>query len=166
MGENLAMIDKPWDARLAAALVRPFLGSAAHPNHFTSLRLSVGMAGIAAFASGSWPNLGAALIVVSNFLDHTDGEFARMSGKLSRFGHYYDLAADILVTIGLFASIGLGLAQNDNSRLELLLGMLAGTAVAIIFQLRHQIESVHGKSAVRRHVRLSKCGARLCLCRR
>ena len=27
--------------------------------------------------------------------------------------------------------------------------MLAGTAVAIIFQLRHQIESVHGKSAVR-----------------
>lgn len=149
MGENLAMIDKPWDARLAAALVRPFLGSSVHPNHFTTLRLLVGMAGIGAFASGAWPNLGAALFVLSNFLDHTDGEFARLSGKLSRFGHYYDLAADVIVTIGLFVSIGLGLAEDDNSRFELLLGLLAGTAVALIFHLRHQIESAHGKGAAR-----------------
>ena len=142
--------NKPWDARLASALVRPFLGSRwAHPNHFTTLRLMVGMAGAVAFATGRWPNLGAALVVLSNFLDHTDGEFARMSGKTSRFGHYYDLAADALVMIGLFAGIGIGLAQGNDSLFEVMLGMLAGSAIALIFYLRNQIESAHGKGATR-----------------
>ncbi len=141
---------KPWDARLACALVRPLLGSSwAHPNYFTTLRLFVGVAGATAFATGAWPNLGAALVVLSNFLDHTDGEFARMSGQTSRFGHYYDLAADALVTVGLFTGIGIGLAQNDQSMLEMILGMLTGGAVAIIFHLRNQIESAHGKEATR-----------------
>ncbi len=144
------MSNKPWDARLAAALVRPFLGSRrAHPNHFTTLRLLVGAAGAIAFASGQWPNLGAALVVLSNFLDHTDGEFARMSGKTSRFGHYYDLVSDALVTVGLFAGIGIGLAVNDHSTLDMFLGVLAGGAIAIIFYLRNQMESAHGKRATR-----------------
>lgn len=141
---------KPWDARLAAALVRPLLGSRwAHPNHFTTVRLLVGVAGASAFASGAWPNLGALLVVLSNFLDHTDGEFARMSGKTSRFGHYYDLGCDALVTVSLFAGIGIGLAQDDQSPLEMTLGLLAGSAVAMIFYLRNQIESAHGKAATR-----------------
>ena len=142
--------NKPWDARLACALVRPFLGSRwAHPNHFTTLRLMVGMAGAVAFATGTWPNLGAALVVLSNFLDHTDGEFARMSGKTSRFGHYYDLSADALVTVGLFAGICIGLAQGNDSLFEMVLGTLAGSAIALIFHLRNQIESAHGKGATR-----------------
>ena len=144
------MSNKPWDARLAAALVRPCLGSTrVHPNHFTTLRLLVGAAGATAFATGQWPNLGAALVVLSNFLDHTDGEFARMSGKTSRFGHYYDLLADALVTVGLFAGIGIGLAQDDHSALEMVLGLLAGGAVAIIFYLRNKMETTHGKDATR-----------------
>lgn len=145
-----AVMTKPWDARLAAALVRPLLGSRwVHPNHFTTIRLLVGVAGASAFASGVWPNLGAALVVLSNFLDHTDGEFARMSGKTSRFGHYYDLASDALVTVGLFAGIGIGLAQDDESVLEMILGLIAGGAVAMIFHLRNQMESAHGKEATR-----------------
>lgn len=144
------MTDKPWDARLAAALVRPFLATRwAHPNHFTTLRLLVGVAGTLAFANGSWPNLAAWLIVLSNFLDHTDGEFARMSGKLSRFGHYYDLASDALITVGLFAGIGYGLAQADDGALELTLGLVAGGAVAVIFHLRNLMENAHGKTATR-----------------
>ena len=141
---------KPWDARLAAALVRPLLGSSwAHPNHFTTVRLVVGVAGFCAFASGVWPNLGAFLVVLSNFLDHTDGEFARMSGKTSRFGHYYDLASDALVTVGLFAGIGIGLAQDDSSMVEMLMGLMAGGAVAVIFHLRNQMENALGKDATR-----------------
>ena len=142
--------DKPWDARLAAALVRPLLGSRwAHPNHFTTVRHLVGVAGASAFATGVWPNLAALLVVLSNFLDHTDGEFARMSGKTSRFGHYYDLASDALVTVGLFAGIGIGLAQNDDGVLKMVLGLLAGGAVAMIFHLRNQLENAHGKDATR-----------------
>ena len=144
------MHDKPWDARLAAALVRPFLHlPQVHPNHFTTLRLLIGLAGTLAFASGEWPNLAAWLVVLSNFLDHTDGEYARMSGKTSRFGHLYDLASDALITVALFACIGIGLAQDDSSALEMVLGLVAGAAVALIFHLRNLMESAHGKAATR-----------------
>ncbi|MEQ8663266.1 MAG: CDP-alcohol phosphatidyltransferase family protein, partial [Gammaproteobacteria bacterium] len=81
------MTDKPWDARVAAWLIRPFITSRhVMPNHFTALRLAVGLAGACCFARGDVPNLAALLIVASNFLDHTDGELARLGGKGSRFG--------------------------------------------------------------------------------
>jgi archaetidylinositol phosphate synthase len=75
---------KPWDARAAYFLVQPFKDSWVTPNHFTTLRLMAGLGSGVAFASGRWPNLGACLFVLSNFLDHTDGELARLSGKSSR----------------------------------------------------------------------------------
>jgi archaetidylinositol phosphate synthase len=80
---------RPWDARLARRLVAPLIDSWVRPNHLTTLRLTVGLAAAAAFLPGSygWSNVAALLLVLSNFLDHTDGELARMSGKTSRIGH-------------------------------------------------------------------------------
>jgi hypothetical protein len=54
---------KPWDARAAYFLVRPFKDSWVTPNHFTTLRLMAGLGSGAVFASGHWPNLGAGLFV-------------------------------------------------------------------------------------------------------
>ena len=88
---------KPWDVQLARWLIRPLVDSWVHPNLLTTVRLGVGVGGAALFATGSAFNLGAVLIVLSNFLDHTDGELARLSGKTSRFGHVYDLFSDALV---------------------------------------------------------------------
>src|SRR5579864_385521 len=97
----------PWDARLARRLVMPLVHSWVTPNHLTTLRLAVGLAAAAAFIPGSygWSNFAACLLVLSNFLDHTDGELARMSGKTSRIGHLYDLGSDAVVTILLFIAI-------------------------------------------------------------
>src|SRR3954465_9073636 len=99
---------RPWDARLARRLVTPLKDSRATPNHLTTIRLAVGLAAAAAFLPGSysWTTLGALLMVLSNFLDHTDGELARISGKTSRIGHVYDLASDTVVTILLFLATG------------------------------------------------------------
>lgn len=144
------MNTKPWDARAAAWLVQPFIHSPhVMPNHFTTLRLLVGLAGALAFADGHWPNLAAWLIVISNFLDHTDGELARLGDKGSRFGHCFDLAADAVVTVGLFVGIGIGLARVDGGVATIVMGALAGTAVALIFELRNRIENAHGKRATR-----------------
>jgi len=144
------MNDKPWDARAAAWLVRPFIDSpSVMPNHFTLLRLVVGLAGALAFASGTWPNAAAWLIVLSNFLDHTDGELARLGNKGSRFGHYFDLFADALVTILMFVGIGIGLAQSTHDSGPIVMGGIAGAAVALIFQLRCRLEARHGKSATK-----------------
>src|ERR1700722_5847484 len=109
--------ERPWDARLARRLVIPLTNSRVTPNHLTTVRLAVGLAAAAAFLPGTygWSNLGALLLIVSNFLDHTDGELARMSGKSSRIGHVYDLASDALVTILLFIAIGAGVGADPST---------------------------------------------------
>jgi phosphatidylglycerophosphate synthase len=145
---------RPWDARLARRMVAPLIDSWVTPNHLTTLRLGVGLAAAAAFTPGSygWSNLAALLLVLSNFLDHTDGELARMSGKTSRFGHIYDLACDAIVTILLFVAIGVGVGAKGGVDLSVppaILGAVAGTAIAMIFFLRMRIEDSHGKAATR-----------------
>src|SRR5580704_16876864 len=135
---------RPWDARLARRLVAPLIHSWVTPNHLTTLRLGVGLAAGAAFIPGSygWSNFAALLLILSNFLDHTDGELARLSGKTSRIGHVYDLTSDAVITILLFIAIGVGVgvgvAATSGMVLALppaLLGGAAGTAIALIFIL-------------------------------
>ena len=141
---------KPWDARIASFIVTPFVDSRfVHPNHLTGLRLLVGLTGAACFARGESPNLAALMIVVSNFLDHTDGELARLSGKTSRFGHYFDLASDALVTVGMFVGIGIGLTQGSLGTKAAIMGAVAGVTVAAIFHLRNDLENHLGKTATR-----------------
>src|SRR5271155_6022618 len=111
---SVPVAQRPWDARLARRLVTPLKDSWVTPNHLTTVRLIVGLAAAAAFTPGTygWSNVAALLLILSNFLDHTDGELARMSGKSSRIGHLYDLASDAAVTILLFIAIGVGVAAR------------------------------------------------------
>src|SRR5262249_10352627 len=132
--------------------VTPLKDSRATPNHLTTVRLVFGLAAAAAFIPGTygWTNVGALLLILSNFLDHTDGELARISGKTSRIAHIYDLATDSVVTILLFLSLGIVVGVDVGSLLQLspsLLGLIAGAAVALIFFLRMRIEEIGGKSA-------------------
>jgi phosphatidylglycerophosphate synthase len=145
---------RPWDARLARWMVTPLAASRVTPNHLTTVRLAVGLAGAAAFTAGTygWSNVAALLMILSNFLDHSDGELARLSGKTSRVGHIYDLASDAAVTILLFVAMGIGIAASSDNLLGLpppVLGAVAGAAVALIFYLRMRIEEMAGKVATR-----------------
>jgi archaetidylinositol phosphate synthase len=141
---HMAPAQRPWDARLARRLVAPLKDTWVTPNYLTTVRLLVGLGAAAAFMPGTflWSNIGAVLMVLSNFLDHTDGELARLSDKTSRFGHLYDLASDALVTILLFIAMGVGVGMPW-------LGLLAGTAIALIFFLRLRIEAMVGKTGTR-----------------
>src|ERR1700735_2529515 len=146
------VVQRPWDARLARRLVAPLKDSWVTPNHLTTVRLFGGLAAAAAFIPGTygWSNVAALLLILSNFLDHTDGELARLSGKSSRIGHVYALASDAVVTILLFIAIGIGVGANPGITLEVsppLLGLVAGCAVALIFYLRMRIEDRVGKAA-------------------
>lgn len=143
--------DKPWDARLAWRLVYPWRDSSLTPNHLTSVRLLCGIAACAFLSMGGylWTNIGALCFCLSNFLDHTDGELARMTGKMSHFGHVYDLLSDAVVNILLFVGIGIGLMQSELGMAVLPLGGLAGVAVAAIFHMRNAIEEKVGKEEAR-----------------
>jgi phosphatidylglycerophosphate synthase len=153
-------VPRPWDARLARRLVTPLKDSWVTPNHLTTVRLGVGLAAAAAFLPGTygWSNLAALLLIVSNFLDHTDGELARMSGKISRIGQIYDLASDAAVTILLFIAIGVGVGTGAAAGAKphvmwqfppAVLGLAAGCTIALIFFLRMRIEDMAGKTANR-----------------
>jgi phosphatidylglycerophosphate synthase len=147
-------VPRPWDARLARWLVTPLGDSWVTPNHLTTVRLAVGLGAAWAFTYGTyaWSNIAALLLILSNFLDHTDGELARVSGKSSRIGHVYDLVSDAVVTILLFIAIGVGVGLGEGAGLPVppaLMGALAGCAIALIFLLRMRIEDMLGKSGTR-----------------
>lgn len=143
--------DKPWDARLAYRLIYPLRNSFVTPNHLTFVRLLFGVFACLALAQGDylWINIGACCFALSNFLDHTDGELARLTGKMSRFGHYLDLVSDAIVNILLFAGIGIGMMNSKLGVYALPMGVLAGFAVAAIFHMRLIIETQVGKEDAR-----------------
>jgi phosphatidylglycerophosphate synthase len=123
----------PYDQRAARAMVKPLARLGVSPNHVTALTLLLAVAGAALFVTGEaidayW---GAFIFVVARFLDHFDGELARLTGKTSRFGYYFDYAVGGLSYGALFASLGIGLAQGPLGGWALLLGA-AGTASALL----------------------------------
>ncbi len=115
------------------------------------LRLLVGIMACCTFAVGNyfWSNIGAICFVLSNFLDHTDGEFARLTGKMTKVGHYFDLASDAIVNILLFLGIGIGLMHSNLANFALPMGFIAGVSVAAVFHMRMIIEQEQGKAEVR-----------------
>ena len=142
---------KPIDARLAGKLVYPLRHSRVTPNHLTTLRLAFGICAAVFFGLGSyaWANAAAICFVISNFLDHADGELARLTGNMSKTGHYYDLASDAVVNILLFIGIGIGLMQGNLGGFALSMGIVAGVAVAAVFHMRLYIEDTLGKDDAR-----------------
>jgi phosphatidylglycerophosphate synthase len=140
---------KPWDSRLARWMVRPLRDTRVSPNHVTTASLLVGLAGAALYAGGTpgAANAGAVLYCLSAFLDHADGELARLSGKTSDFGHVYDRLADLAVKISLFTGMGIGLRAGPLGSWAVLLGLVAGVSLVAIFLLRTELARLDGPAA-------------------
>jgi phosphatidylglycerophosphate synthase len=137
----------PWDQRIARFLVRPLVHTPVTPNHITTLRLSSGLAACGCLAYGEIPFIhwGAGLFFLSNFIDHMDGELARLSGKTSRVGHLYDLTSDVVVHILLFVSIGIGLSDSWLGDTAWVMGVVAGVSVSGLFALFQYLEGRMGQ---------------------
>ena len=127
------MDQPPWDQRAARVLVRPLTRTPVTPNQLTTLTLVLALAGAGLFAAGDAALVGwaAGLFVLARFLDHFDGELARLKGLASRFGYYYDYVAGGVSYAALFLGIGIGLAAGPLGPWALLLG-LAGSASAVL----------------------------------
>jgi|TARA_B100000959_G_scaffold273920_1_gene325077 phosphatidylglycerophosphate synthase len=143
--------DRPWDAQIAYQLIYPLRNTFITPNHLTSLRLLFGVFAGIFFAIGEYKysNIGAFCFVISNFLDHADGELARLKNEISPNGHVYDLISDALVNIFLFIGIGIGLMQTNLGVYACMMGIIAGLSVAGIFYMRNYIEMNIGKKNAR-----------------
>ena len=82
------------------------------------------------------------------FVDHMDGELARMTGKTSSLGHYLDYIVGSLNYTILFSSLGIALFRWENSEGALWLGIAAGLSNILIVAIRLAIENWFGKKAV------------------
>jgi phosphatidylglycerophosphate synthase len=131
-----------WDQWLARQIVRPLVYTPVTPNHITTLRLLLGLAACGLFATGSRPEIlyAAGFFMVSNFVDHMDGELARLSGKSSRFGHHYDNFCDAFIHVALFVAIGFGLRESWIGEWAPYLGLIAGVSVSALFFMFGLIE--------------------------
>jgi phosphatidylglycerophosphate synthase len=142
-------ITPPWDQRIARRLVRPLAKTAVTPNQITTVSLAFGIGGALLLAQGGtaayW---GALLYMLAQFVDHMDGELARMTGQTSDFGHHYDHIAGGIFEAGLFAGIGIGLAPEALGGWASALGLVAAAAVAVTVALRLEISRRFGNDAI------------------
>ena len=144
------MTGRSWDQRLAHILVRPLASTPVHPNHLTALGLLSGMASAGLFALGgpALVNWAAGLFMFAVFLDHTDGELARLAGKTSAFGHRFDSIVNAANYTMLFIGIGIGLSAGEMGSGALALGFAAGLSNPVILVLRIGLEGRCGAKAV------------------
>jgi phosphatidylglycerophosphate synthase len=139
-----------WDQRIARALVTPLAPTAVHPNHLTTLGLVAGLAGAVLLAQGGAAmNWGAGLFMLAAFMDHADGELARMTAKTSRFGHYYDRACAATSYVSGFIGMGVGLQHGALGSWSIPIGVAAGLSITAIFLVRNETERRAGKAAIK-----------------
>lgn len=140
----------PLDQRLARLAVGPLARTPVTPNMLTFLGLSAGLWSGWLFAqgdavSGYWAGM---VFVFAAWMDHVDGEHARATGQVSRFGHYFDHFGAMTSYVAMFVGVGIGLRTGSLGGWAMVLGIAAGLSVAAIFSVRLWIEERHGKPAV------------------
>lgn len=123
----------PYDQRIARVLVRPLARLGVTANQITAVSLVLALGAGWLFALGGSPAIhwAAGIFVLARFLDHFDGELARLTGTASRFGYYFDYITGGLSHAVLFAGIGWGLAGGPLGGWALAFG-LAGCASALL----------------------------------
>ena len=140
----------PWDQRAARVLARSLVATPVTPNQITAVSLLLGLTGAGLFAlGGHLVHWGAGCFVLATFMDHADGELARMTGRTSRFGHLFDHVAGGLIHVALFLGMGFGLTGTLLGAWAPVMGLAAGVAVAAIFLLRFEVERRRDKDATR-----------------
>ena len=122
---------KPYDQRLGAHAARLLAKTPVTPNQVTAFSLLLALLAAVLFATGGAgaANWAAGFFGLARLVDHMDGELARLTGKSSRFGYYFDYVTGGMSYAALFAGVGIGLG-GELGIWALLFGV-AGALVAI-----------------------------------
>jgi phosphatidylglycerophosphate synthase len=107
------------------------------PNQITWMHLAVGVGSAWFFYQGTYAMVvaGAVLLMISAWLDATDGEVARLRFQQSRFGMILDIIGDNVVHWAVFLGIGWGVARATGNDIYILCGLLSVVGAVISFWL-------------------------------
>ena len=124
---NDSFMDKTITRFFSRQLTRLFLKTPLSPNMITILSLFIGLISAIFFIQGTHQNnmIGAGLLLLSAWVDCTDGEVARLKFLESKIGGILDIICDNLVHFAVFFAIGMGLYQSTGDNIFVLLGALA-----------------------------------------
>lgn len=139
-----------YDNRIAVVIARGLARTSVSPNAVTAVVLSLGLCAGVLFATGErWlVHLAPVPFMLAMLGDHIDGNLARLTGRGSTFGHYFDHAAMAGTYTAMFVGAGIGLSSSWLGVWAIPLGILAGISVAAIFSLRIGVEVMAGKDYV------------------
>jgi phosphatidylglycerophosphate synthase len=79
----------------------------------------------------SYANWGVGLFVLARFLDHFDGELARLKGMTSRLGYYLDYTSGAISYCALFICLGIRFYQTELGLWSIVLGASGATSAII-----------------------------------
>ncbi|MDC1213715.1 CDP-alcohol phosphatidyltransferase family protein [Rhodospirillales bacterium] len=135
-------LGRTWTHKLALIFVRPLANTFVTPNHLTFLRLITGLVACYCFATGDRELMiwGGWIWVLSAFLDRTDGELARVSGKTSAWGHKFDMFCDSATTSLFFVAGGIGLRDTELGHWAIFMGIAGGLGVLAAEYYAEQID--------------------------
>ena len=127
--------------------MKPLAHTPVTPNQITVLTIIIAWTGAWLLSTGDSDdaNLGAGLFVLARFLDHFDGELARLTGRSSRLGYYLDYLAGALSYAAMFAGIGLGLAHSSLGTWALALGVAGSLCAILAMPMNLSIDSLSGR---------------------
>jgi phosphatidylglycerophosphate synthase len=110
----------------------------------TTITLIVALTGAGLIASGDadFVDWGAGLFVIARFMDHFDGELARMKKATSKFGYYYDYVTGALSYAALFLCMGIGHRYGVLGSWAIALGAAGASAALISMFLNLGIDKV------------------------
>lgn len=129
------MSHNTWIHKFSRHLASPLVNTAITPNHITTMRLLSGVAAAGFFALDNyyWGLCGVFFFLLSMVLDRMDGELARLSGKSSQFGSYYDLSTDAVCNALTFVALGVAATDSFLGTWAIVIGLIAGLSIAVIF---------------------------------
>ena len=113
--------------RIINAMVRGLASAGIHPNILTAIGvcINVGCGVLFGFGEFFWAGI---VLIVANLFDMLDGNVARLTGKITRFGGFLDSSLDRLSDMVLFLGIIVFYAGNRPEH-SLLCVFLAGVGL-------------------------------------
>src|SRR5215218_6516754 len=120
--------------RIINAMVRGLAAAGVHPNILTAIGVSINVGCAVLFGVGEF-FLAGVVLIVANLFDMLDGNVARLTGNVTRFGGFLDSSLDRLSDMVVFLGIMMFYAGNSpqHSLLNVFLagvGMVASVMVS------------------------------------
>ncbi len=117
-------ITRVWFRPISLRLTRHLIRWGLTPNQISLIVLAIELLSVYLILQGRYGSmaLGAFIFLVASVIDCCDGENARLTCRVSRFGTIFDISADAFLYVTFFTALPLGLYRGTSSEAYLYVG--------------------------------------------